>query len=212
MTRDLTDRKSDSAPRQDGHEQNPLPRSRNVQMSERAYPPRARAKGVWCRRSESWSRTLTCRSCADSRGSPQRWAHRLGVLGEHDVETDADARLRTLVRADGVVKVGREKEERSVPDLHDDQIGVLGAELGDWRSDDAGLWTRIVKVDGVGTRSYLDVVDATQEVVGMVVDRTRRAACIGIRPASRDLEARRPNVQRGECGTRYSLNPGYQRS
>ena len=145
-----------------------------------------------------------------SRASPLRWAHRLCVRREHDIEAHADAHVRALIRVHGVLEVGGEKQQRPVLDPHDDLVGVLGAQLRDRRPDDAGLRARIMKVDRVATWPYMDVVDATEEVVGMMVDRMRRAARIGIRPASRDLEARRPDVQRNECGARGALEPGHQ--
>jgi len=84
-------------------------------------------------------------------------------------------------------QVGRKHQKHSVAHRHDDLICILGREFGNWRSDDVGLRSWIVKIYRLCSRMRMNIVYATQEIVRVAMNRVRRSACVDIRPATCNL-------------------------
>ena len=141
---------------------------------------------------------------------PQRPTHGLGIASKHDVAAGADARA---VAGIGVHRVGLpcgKEQERAVLNLNDGLIGVFTGQLRHGRANDAGLNTRIVKIDGIRARLRLHVIDATQEINRVRVQAMCRTLGIHTDPATGDLETRMGDVQKAQNSCGAALDAGHQ--
>ena len=84
-------------------------------------------------------------------------------------------------------QVGWENQKHPIAHRHHDLIRILGREFRNWRSDDAGLRSWIVKVNRIGSRVRTNIVYAAQEIVRVAVNCVRRTTCVYICPAACNL-------------------------
>ena len=105
---------------------------------------------------------------------PERFAQLLRERREHHVEADADSFFLAHVGIYGMLQKGGKHQQRSVahPDHH--LVGVVRRQLHDRGPDDAGLSSRVVKVERIGARPGAHVVDTAQEVIGVAVSCVQR--------------------------------------
>ena len=84
-------------------------------------------------------------------------------------------------------QVGWKHQKHPITHRHHDLICILGGERRNWRPDDAGLRSWIVKVNRIRSRMRMNIVYAAQEIVRVAVNRVRRSTCIDIGPAACNL-------------------------
>ncbi len=84
-------------------------------------------------------------------------------------------------------QVGWKHQKHPVAHRHHDLICILGRKFGNWRPDDAGLRSWVAKVDRLGSRVGTNILYAAQETVRVAMHCVRRAACVAIGPATRNL-------------------------
>ena len=103
-------------------------------------------------------------------------------------------------------QVGWKHKKQTVAHRHHDLICILGREFSDWRSDDAGLRSWIVKVNRIRSGIRMNIVYATQEIVRMAMNRVRRSACVDIGPTTCNLNRVMADFQKLKYSLRGTIN------
>ena len=79
---------------------------------------------------------------------------------------NAYAQLVTLVSCDRMCQVGWKHQQHPFAHRHHSLIRILGGEGRNWRPDDTGLRSWIVKINRIGSRLRTDIIYAAQNFFG----------------------------------------------